>query len=461
MTEQSVFAGAALRRLRKREGMTQASMAQRIGISPSYLTLMERNQRAVSARVIVQLVEQFDFDPRHLREEESIGGLDGLHRRLADERFADLGMDREEAAEFLANAPQAAAAFARLFDEGGGKLEDRYDPLVACRKEIDRWKNHFPDLDEAAEKIADELRLTRADFLASITDRLREKHQMAIRILPREIMPEALRRLDLHARQIQLSEMLAPESRHFQLAMQLAELEMRDLIRDMAAGSSFEDDVARVLYERYLAGYFAAGLMMPYGRFLRACDATGYDMNVLTRRFGASIEQVAHRLTTLQRVGQRGLPFFLARVDRAGQFSKLISGASGTSLIDAEHGCPLWHVHHAFERLGRWQVQAVALEEGAPGGTHWFTMSHAVESEVGGTGGQFAIVLGLEAKLATDLAQAKGVSTKPEDAQPIGLGCGRCYRRECRQRSLPPRGAQLEFDRMTRDNTAFTFAKLD
>ncbi|GAA4037220.1 helix-turn-helix domain-containing protein [Parerythrobacter jejuensis] len=457
MTDQSLFAGAALRRLRKREGMTQAVMAERIGISPSYLNLIERNQRPVSARVIMQLVDVFDFDPRRLREDESIGGIDGLFRRLNDEQFADLGIDRDEANELLASAPQAAAAFARLFDAKSNTVEARYDPLVASRREIERWRNHFADLDAAAEELADEMRLSRADFGAAMTERLREKHQLAIRILPREVMPDANRRLDFHARQVQLAETLPPASRNFQMALQIAELEQGDAISALAAGSSFEEETARRFFERHLTGYFAAAMMMPYGRFLRACDATGYDLRVLVRRFGASIEQVAHRLTTLQRVGQRGLPFFMARVDRAGQFSKRFAGASGTTLLESEYGCPLWKAHQAFDQPDRWHVQAVDLEEMAGGPSHWLTMSHAISSLEGSEAGQFSIVLGLEARLAKDLAQARSVSLEENAATMIGLGCARCHRLDCLQRSLPPRGTSLRFDRVSRAKTPFSF----
>ncbi|UIP05929.1 short-chain fatty acyl-CoA regulator family protein [Erythrobacter sp. SDW2] len=458
MAEQSLFAGAALRRLRKREGITQAAMANRLGISSSYLTLMERNQRAVTARVIVQLAEEFGFDPRDLREDEAIGGIDGLARRLGDERFNDLGIDRDEVVEFLANAPQAAAAFARLFDEQGAGDPHSDDPLAACRREIDRWRNHFADLDVAAEQLADELRLSRQDFLAAATDRLREKHHLAIRILPREVMPDAIRRLDFHARQVQLSEMLSPASRNFELALQIAELEQGSAIASIAAGADLSDHAARKLFERHLSEYFAAALMMPYGRFLRACDATAYDVEVLTRRFGASVELVAQRLTTLHRVGQRGLPFFMARFDRAGQFSKRIAGATGTALIEGEHSCPLWQVHHTFGRREGWLVQPVMLEESAGGPSHWLTMSYAVASAEGASSGQFAIVLGVEARLAADLAMAQGVSLQPEDATRIGLGCARCYWRECRQRSLPPKGATLNFELIARANLPYSFS---
>jgi predicted transcriptional regulator/DNA-binding XRE family transcriptional regulator len=448
-----------MRRLRKREGLTQAAMATRLSISPSYLNLIERNQRPLSARVMVQVVDAFDFDLATLREDASIGGIDGLVRRLNDERFSDLGIDREEAVELLASAPQIAAAFARLYDTAGSGTSTEEDPLVQSRLEIERWRNHFGDLDERAEVIADELRLSHSDLGFALAERLRERHQLTIRILPREVMPDAVRRLDLHARQLQLSEMLSPASRNFQVAMQVAQLEAQRAISDIVAGARIPSDAPRKLFERHLVSYFAAALLLPYGRFLRACEATGYDLPVLQRRFGASFEQLAHRLTTLQRVGQRGLPFFMARVDRAGQFSKRFAGASGTLLLEGETSCPLWIVHQAFERSGTICVQSISVESRAAGSDHWLTIARAVDGS--GTSGEarFAIILGIEAKLAANLAQARGVSLRPEDAQPIGLGCAHCYRADCRQRSLPPSGAALHFDRAERGVTPFSFGR--
>lgn len=463
MTEAAIFAGPSLRRLRKREGMTQASMAAALGISPSYLNLIERNQRPLSARVLVQVIERFDFDPRMLRREEAIGGVEGLARRLADERFADLGIDRDEVSEFLASAPQAAAAFARLFDRAdadhGGEGDDA---LIASRREIERWRNHFADLDHAAEALADEMRLSRGDLGAALTERLREKHQLSVRILPTDVMPGAIRRLDLHARQLQLSEMLGHASRNFQIALQITQLEQREAIERLVAGAQLADPSARQLFERHLTGYFAAALLMPYGRFLRACEQTGYDLAVLQCRFGASFEQVAHRLTTLQRVGQRGLPFFMARIDRAGQFSKRFSGASGATLLESDASCPLWIVHRAFDHRGELCVQAINVDGVDAGPRHWLTMAQTVAA-AGVVSGEasFVVVLGIEARLAGDLAAARGRSLAEDDAQPIGLGCARCFRQDCRQRSLPPRGARLSTDRLARGLTPFDFQRVD
>ncbi|MCA0911074.1 helix-turn-helix domain-containing protein [Qipengyuania gaetbuli] len=459
MADEALLAGPAIRRLRKRENLTQAAMATRLSISPSYLNLIERNQRPVSARVIMAMVEQFEFDPRSLREDEAVGGLDGLMRRLADERFADLAIDRDEAEEFLATSPQIAAAFARLYDKAGAGADLFDDPLAASRREIERWRNHFADLDTAAEELADEIRLSRGDIGVALTDRLRERHQLSVRILPAEVLPDRLSRLDLHARQIQLNEMLSPASRNFHLATQLAQLEQRDEIDAIVQGSRLEDDAARQLFARHLTGYFAAALIMPYGRFLRACEATGYDLPVLQRRFGVTFEQLAHRLTTLQRVGQRGLPFFMARLDRAGQFSKVFVGASTARFLDGEVSCPLWAAHLAFERGGELQVQFIALDDGGDRQGGWLTMAKSPVGSGAKGEARYSVVLGIEAVLAGDLAQARGVSLRPADAQPIGPGCARCHRENCAQRSLPPRGRHLSFDRMSRGTTPFQFGE--
>lgn len=460
MSDNTLLAGPALRRLRKREGMTQASMAAALGISPSYLNLIERNQRPLSARVLVQVIDRFDFDPRTLREDESIGGIDGLARRLADERFADLNIDRDEVSELLNSAPQAAAAFARLYDRSGQEVGGVNDSLMASRREIERWRNHFADLDSAAEELADELRLSNSDLGAALTERLREKHQLSVRVLPLEVMPDALRRLDLHARQLQLSEMLDRSSRNFQIAAQLVTLEQREAISKLVAGAQFDDLAARQLFERHVTAYFAAALLMPYGRFLRACEQTGYDFTVLQRRFGVSFEQLAHRLTTLQRVGQRGLPFFMARLDRAGQFSKRFSGASGATLLESDATCPLWVAHTAFERRGDLCVQPVLVEGADSGPAHWITLARTVDAIGAGDQARFVIVLGVEARYGAQLTAAKGYSLEPADADLIGLGCARCYRESCRQRSLPPRGAPLQVDRLARGVTPFEFNPL-
>jgi XRE family transcriptional regulator, fatty acid utilization regulator len=443
MIDTALLAGPALRRLRKREGLTQAAMASALDISPSYLNLIERNQRPLSAKVLVRVIERFDFDPSTLREDDAIGGIDGMARRLADKRFADLGIDREEVQEFLAAAPQVAAAFARLFDarglgSEGGRTESE-DAVAAARRVIERWQNHFADLDHAAEELADELRLSRGEIAAALSERLRERHQLSVRILPAEVMPGQVHRLDLHARQLQLSEMLPGAARRFQIARQVGALEMRDAIDALVAGANLTSSEAREALREHITDYLAGALLLPYRRFLRACESTGYDLAVLQRRFAVSYDQVAERLTTLGRVGERGLPFFTATIDRAGRMTHFTAGGSGAVYPLEGARWPAWVPSAAFERPGTVLTQAVTFGEGEGAARHWFTITRTVDGDGVMCAGRRAVVLGIEARFAGDLAHARGVSLDRADAVPLGTPCLRCGRAEC----LTPAPARL------------------
>lgn len=459
MASEKLFAGHRVRRLRRAAGYTQAAAADLLGVSGSYLNLIERNQRPVTAALLLKLADVFDLDPRAFAEQAPGGGGEAMRRRLSDPLFADLAVDRGEVEEWLAAAPGGAEAFARLYDAwatAGAGGEGGDDAVQAVRREIERWRNHFADLDAAAEALADELRLGGGDLYGAVAERLRVRHHLAIRILPVDVLPDRLRRLDLHARQLQLSELLDPASRTFQAAVQLALNEARGEVDALVAGAHFGDRAAERLFRRHLLSYFAAALMMPYGRFLRACEATGYDPALLAARFGASFEQVAHRLTTLQRVGARGLPFFMLRVDRAGQVSKRYAGASASPLADGPGRCPLWRLGHAFDRPGRLARQLVALEDGS----RWFTLARTVAPAAvppGGVHAEFAVGLGLPADLAGTLAAARGLSLDAAAATPIGLGCRHCLRADCPQRAAPPAGRALRFNDRERGPTPFVF----
>jgi XRE family transcriptional regulator, fatty acid utilization regulator len=471
MADQKLFAGAAVRRIRRANGLTQTAMAEALAVSASYLNLIERNQRPMTAAILLRLAERFDFDARTLTGATPGGGVEALKRRLSDPLFADLNLDRLQLEDWIAAAPDAAEAFARAFDRlsgGGGPTAQEADAIAAVRTEIERWRNHFADLDTQAEALADELRLTSADIYGAIAERLRVKHQLSIRILPVDVLTDKLKRLDLHARQLQLSELLDPASRTFAAASELANLELRSEIDALVKGADFAERASERFYRRHLISYFAAAIMMPYARFLRACEATGYDIELLQRRFGAGFEQVAHRLTTMQRVGSRGLPFFMLRIDRAGQSSKRYAGASGSPLVDTDARCPLWRIHAAFDRPGSVVKHLVELEgastdsgQATRQGNRWFTIARTVQPQArpeGAIRAEFVVGLGLDARLAAPLAAARGIDLSGGQATPIGLGCRACTRPDCPQRSAPPAGRVLVFNERERGMTPFVWA---
>jgi XRE family transcriptional regulator, fatty acid utilization regulator len=445
MSEAKIFAGNAVRRARRKAGLTQVAMADALDISPSYLNLIERNQRALSATMLVRLAQQFDLDPASLGKQADAGAaLRGLRRRLSDPIFADLELDLADMEQQFAESPELASAFTRIFDrmEAAAPANPQATPganlaepqrVRMARQEIERWRNHFADLDMQAEALAEELRLVNPDIYGAIAERLRTRHQIAIRILPVDVMPGQLRRFDIHARQIQISEMLGPGSRTFQVAIMLAQIEARTEIDALVAGAGFANVDAERLYRRHLEQYFAAALIMPYARLLRACEATGYDLPLLQARFGVGFEPLAHRLTTLQRVGARGLPFFMLRIDRAGQASKRYAGASEAPLVESAAACPIWPIYEAFDAPDRTIAALSDLEDGS----RWFTMAQMVRGPTPP----------MDAALS-----ASGAS-----AAPIGLGCGRCLRSDCVQRSAPPANRRLVMNPRERGISPFGF----
>lgn len=453
MKNNRLYAGMALKRLRQNQGLTQTAMAHALAISPSYLNLLEKNQRPLTARLMLQLSERFDFSPQQLLDENPGGGVDSLASKLSTGPFADLDIDRDMIADWMVGAPQLVEAFSRAFDNAQSEssphsITPLHSALELVRREIEKRQNHYADLDAQAEALADSLRAANSDIFAALSAHLREKHQIMIRVLPEDILPDHLHRFDMHARQLQLAEMLTQESRTFRAAYLVARLEFRDEIESLAKSAAFEDDAAEKFYRRHLFNYFAAAIIMPYGRFLRACDQTGYDIVVLQRRFGASFEQVAHRLTTLQRVGQRGLSFFMVKVDRAGQFSKRYSGASGTPLTQSTGSCPLWQIHYGFSASGNIRTQLVETEDGQ----RWLTLARIVGGQsIYGLGradqaSEHVIGLGVRADFIDQLNPSYSRNVQLDRATPIGTGCRSCVRDDCRQRAEPQSLQRLKVD---------------
>ena len=135
--EQKLFAGHAVRRIRRANGLTQANMAEALAISASYLNLLERNQRPLTAALLLRLAEQYDFDPRTLTGATPGGGVEAIRRRLSDPMFADLSIDRAQVEEWIAASPDAAEAFSRVFDRlSGGAYGGAEIGRASCRERV-------------------------------------------------------------------------------------------------------------------------------------------------------------------------------------------------------------------------------------------------------------------------------------------------------------------------------------
>lgn len=451
-----LFAGQRVRALRTARGLSQTRMASDLGISISYLNLIERDQRPLSAAFLLKLAGAYDLDLRALADGETSEAAEALVKIFTDPRLIGIDVPRAELRDLAARQPSIAQALIRLAETAPTQHAPPESPLTQVLGLLEGCGNHFPEIDSAAETLADELRLSGGDLGAAVVDRLRARHSLAVRVMPMDVLSTSLRRLDLHARQLQLSESLDAASRSFAAAVQLALIELKPQIE--AAAAALPTPLARRAGVQALAKYAAAAILMPYGRFLAACEATGYDVELLQARFGRGLEQIAHRLTTLGRPGARGVPFFLIRIDRAGTISKRFAPFSPSPLPrPGQSGCALWNLHGAFAAPGQMQRQLVELEDGH----RFLTLARTVRTTAGPWGSQppsFAIGIGAEARHAASLAWSAGLDLSGP-AVPIGPGCVACHRADCRQRGLPPASAHLAFDEHIRGLTPFRFTK--
>lgn len=464
--KRKLLLGPQIRRLRRERGLTQGQMARDLGVSASYVNLIERNQRPISADLLVALARAYGFDVSRMDGSETDALLADLARAFADPLFQEAGVSREDAFELAAGNPVLGAAIAALFrawraaeDEineariAGNRALD--DPIEESRTFLHARRNHFPEIDQTGERIFAE-RGAGAVFDA-LADRFRRAHRLGVRILPADVMAGAWRRLNNHAREIAISEALDQASRTFQLALQLALIEQGQALDRLVNEAKFATDGGRRLARAALANYAAAAIMLPYGPFLAAAKELAYDIEALARRFGASFEQVAHRLTTLRREGAEGVPFFFLRVDAAGNVSKRFSG---DIFPFARYGgsCPLWSVHEAFRTPRRIITQIIEL----PDQSRFFSIARTVTS---GAGGYLAphvervVVVGCALKDAGRLIYAKGiVDLEAAPAAAVGVTCRLCERPDCAARAHPPLRRRLLIDEHRRLAAPFSFA---
>lgn len=449
-----LFAGQRVRALRTARGLSQTRMASDLGVSISYLNLIERDQRPLSAAFLLKLAAAYDLDLKSLAEGEGSELADDLVKIFTDPRLIGIDVPRAELRSLAARQPSIAQALVRLAATPAQQEAHQDNPLAQVLALLDSTGNHFAQIDTAAEALADELRLSGGDLGTAVVDRLRARHSLAVRVMPMDVLSTSLRRLDLHARQLQLSESLDAASRSFAAAVQLALIELKPQIE--AAAAALPGPLVRRAGTQALAKYAAAAILMPYTRFLAACESTGYDVELLQARFGRGLEQIAHRLTTLGRPGARGVPFFLIRIDRAGTISKRFTPFAPSPLPrPGQSGCALWNLHAAFAAPGQMQRQLVELEDGH----RFLTLARTVRTTAGPWGSQppiFAIGIGAEAHHAASLAWSAGLDLSGP-AVPIGPGCVACHRADCRQRGLPPASAHLAFDERVRGLTPFHF----
>jgi len=344
--------------------------------------------------------------------------------------------------------------------EAGGGAAPTDSPSEWVREYVQSRHNHFPDLDALGEALHDALHAEAPapdeGFEALARARLFARHGLTVRTLPVEVMVEWTRRFDPHRGRLLLSDALGPSSRAFAVANQLALMEHGPELQALTEAANAPDAPTRNLLKTSLTNTLAAAVLMPYAAFQRTAEETGYDLARLQARFGVGFEQIAHRLTTLSRPTARGVPFFLMRVDQAGNVSKrYASGAFPFSRFGG--ACPRWRLHSAFRTPGRIVTQIIET----PDGGRWFTLARTVDrqgQDAFTEGHDLAIGLGCELRHAHRLTYARGLDLQKPEVTPIGPACRLCERHPCAERAAPPVGRALTVDDWSKSVSPYPFA---
>ncbi len=462
--------GAKVRALRRREGITQARLAESLGISASYLNLIEHNKRPLPAALLIKLAQVFEVDLQTFAGEDEAHLESDLMEVFGDDLFEPYGLTNRDVRELVATGPAIARSVlglyeayqgarekvstlnARLADEEAAAELTKGRPGMPSEEVSDfiqRNHNHFPELEEAAEEIWRSARLDLNLMNSGLIDILEARHGVQVRFEEGRRMGRAVRRFDPQTRLLMISEVLPPRSRHFQLATTVGMLTHRDLLDQLADDPLLTTSESRILARMALANYFAGALLMPYERFLEAARQERYDVEVLGHRFRVSFEQVCHRLTCLRRPGAEGVPFYLIRIDLAGNISKKFS-ATNMRFPRFSGLCAKWNVFSAFLTPDTIRVQLSRMSES----TVFFSIARTLQKGQRGYHASHvvhAVELGCPVEHAQDLVYADGVDLENlEAAVPVGLTCRLCRRMDCEQRAMPSIYAPLQVDENVR-----------
>ena len=443
MANQKLYAGIKLRELRNRLRLTQKEFGQKLHISLPYLNQMENNHRPLSASVVLALASEFGFDITEFTLGESERIVTDMREALADPLFttqpplADLRLAASNAPALLRAFLDLHAAYRQSherlasLDEALGRDEGAVRP--SAWEEVRDFLHYCDNYIDAVDRAAESFSTDAGPDTDVVQAAIQALGDLGIQVRSKDDVP--LRTLDSQGQELILSRRAPVATQRFQTLVQLALSIQGPLIEATLDLARFHSDAAREIAKIGLANYFAGATLMPYGRFLAAAKETRHDLERLADLFGASLEQVAHRLSTLQRPGTKGVPFFFVRVDQAGTITKR---HSATRLQFARFGgaCPLWNVHQAFEKPSQFLRQLAET----PDGVRYLCLARDVSKSGGSFKAplrRYAIGLGCEVSYATDLVYADGLDLRGL-FEPIGISCRICPRRDCHQRSVPP-----------------------
>ena len=466
MSQIDLKIGPKIKAFRRQLGIQANKLSDRLGISPSYLNLIENGKRKIDGDLLLKVCEELKIELSDLTNKSELSLISNLSELLGDELFEDLDILGPEVNDLVNTNPKIARALIKLGDnykqkgqEIVSKVENISGKIIDGRKAsfpgevvsdfLQENKNYFANLEKFAEEIFNRIQINNRATYMALCDFLKTEYGVkVIDLLPEDDKPFSKKYLK-NQKELHLSDYVALETKKLYASAQIAQEGAMTIIENYLSEFKFPSEESKKLTKVALLNYCGAAILMPYKLFHKECIKQKYDLELLQNTFACTFEQIAHRVTCLQDPKLPGIPFHFLRVDVAGNISKRFS-LSGIEIPRYGGACPRWNVYSAFSRPGVIQAAVSKMSNGEK----YVCIARTVEKGVGRYGKKKSILsigLGCQAKYAKDFVYTENLDLNDKKTEiPIGVSCRTCDRLDCSQRAFPPLHKKFDIDINTR-----------
>ena len=462
MSQLDLKIGPKIKGFRRQLGIQANKLAEKLNISPSYLTLIEGGKRKIDADLLLKICQELKIEVSDLAIKSDINLANNISELLDDKLFDDLDILGPEVKDIANTNPKIGRALIRLGDilkkkdhELVNKIEKLSGKIVDSRKSsfpgevisdfLQENKNYFPKLEDFANKIFDEVKQNNRTRYIALCKFLKSEYDITVKdVIPEDGKPFS-KIFNKKNKELILSDYLSLETKKLHAAAQIVQEGSIDEINRLLETFNFPSEESKKLTKVALLNYCGAAILMPYKLFHTECKKLKYDLELLQNTFATSFEQVTHRVTCLNDPNLPGVPFHFLRVDVAGNISKRFS-LSGIEIPRYGGACPRWNVYSAFSRPGVIQAAVSKMTNGEK----YVCIARTVEKGIGRYGqkkSMLSIGLGCEAKYAKDFVYTENLDIHDKKSEiPVGVSCRTCDRLDCSQRAFPPLHKKFDVD---------------
>ena len=462
MSQLDLKIGPKIKAFRRQLGLQANKLSEELGISPSYLNLIESGKRKIDGDLLLKVCEKLKIELSDLTTKSDLNLANNISELLDDQLFEDLDILGPEVQDLVNTNPKIARALIKLGDnfkqkdhELINKVESLSGKIIDKRKAsfpgevisdfLQENKNYFPKLEDFANEVFNKVQKNNRTRYIALCEYLESEYSIKVKdVIPEEKKPFS-KIYNKNKKELLLSDYNSLETKKLHAAAQIAQEGAMEEINQYLLKFAFPSEESKRLTKVALLNYCGAAILMPYKLFHSECKKLKYDLELLQNTFATSFEQVAHRVTCLQDPKLPGIPFHMLRVDMAGNISKRFS-LSGIEIPRYGGACPRWNVYSAFTRPGVIQAAVSKMTNGEK----YVCIAKTVEKGVGRFGQSKSILsigLGCEAKYAKDFIYTENIDISDKKTEiPIGVSCRTCDRLDCSQRAFPPLHKKFDVD---------------